>query len=483
MIDDNELALEHMSHMFKNFGIKSQCFNSAASFKEQVNFLKAESLDWLFIDLIMPGEDGVQLYEYLQQTHPELAKKAVLMSFYDWNRLQDLAEEHNIPNFLSKPILPEQLVSLVGGKGPKQRLQGEYTRIPDLSDKKILLVEDNPLNQQVASELLSLTGVKLIIAENGEQAVYQVEHGSANIDLILMDLQMPIMGGIEATQILRKNPRYQSIPIVAMTAHVFHEEIERCKEVGMAGHVAKPIIPETLYQKLAEIFAIDKFVDMSAKSLSDATTQVNEVDAQVSLESLQALPDTDVLLAIERLAGNKTLFRKLLCEYCETYNNAPEVIENLLETEPDIEERRRYVHTFKGLSATIGFAGLSNQLALIEDEVLKDQPLDASMLLHLKNVHREIWKKLIILCEHSAPAETREELTDEAWQQILEQLIGLLKEFDGRTVEVWNDYQAQIAKRLPRQQFDKVVKALDDFDFMEAEKILSEYQAAAEVEQ
>ncbi|WP_130538388.1 response regulator [Thiomicrorhabdus indica] len=487
VIDDNDLAVSQISGVLSEFGIVSQTFRSAQLFKYQIHSLNPQEIDWVFIDLVMPDEDGIELYEYLSKEYPKLAQKVVLMSFYDWSRLQQLAGQYRIDRFLSKPILPQHIVALLGGEGIDRLASNPSLKIPNLQGRTLLIVEDNYLNQQVAMELLKPTNAKLIVAENGEQAIYQIEQAETSIDLVLMDLQMPIMGGVEATRVLREEKGYRAekLPIIAMTAHAFTEEIERCQQAGMNGHISKPILPENLYQKLSELFAVSSFIEVDEMCRQNRTeTKPKTIFPKASgpvndwKTVLGEISGAHIDLAIERLAGNEELFKKLVCEFFETYQNAVDEMLPLIGSTDENEKAMRYVHTFKGLSGTMGFYELETELLEIEKALERGSTPTDFVFKRFVNLHQQIWQTLQVACQQAGDVNVQEVTTEildsTEWPEIYQQLMTLLTEFDGKTMDVWKDNKPLFTKYLSRITFNKIQRALDEFDFMEAQSLLEE---------
>ncbi len=219
--------------------------------------------------------------------------------------------------------------SINAQKLPVQRLKG-----------KVLLVEDNKINQQVARELLESFGLLVVIADNGQEAVVQVQQ--TNFDLILMDIQMPVMDGIKATQILRKDEHFKLIPIIAMTAHAMDGDKEACLKAGMNDYLSKPIDPDDLLELLSNW--LDSYEVSGAESGSALQQDINLPEE---------IPGIDLSWGLKRVGGNKKLFIRLLNDFYNTHNNVCEKTRQYL-TNNNIEAARREVHTIQGVAGNIG---------------------------------------------------------------------------------------------------------------------------------
>ena len=189
----------------------------------------------------------------------------IIITAYDWGAIEQSARAAGANAFLSKPIFASTLYNaLLAVTGIEKAVlcpnPGGSLRRPQLAGRHVLLVEDNEINREIAMELLKMVEITVDYAGDGQEAVDKFLAFGDNYDLILMDVQMPVMDGYRATQAIRSSghPRAGSIPIIAMTADAFHEDVVRATEAGMDGHLAKPIDPERLYQTLAERLAEDK---------------------------------------------------------------------------------------------------------------------------------------------------------------------------------------------------------------------------------
>ena len=198
-----------------------------------------------------------------------------ILTAYDWSDIEEEAREAGVTAFCAKPLFQSELRNILTQpylteKTPSAEKEKE-ARI-DFGARKILLAEDNDLNREIASVLLEEAGFRLDLAEDGKEAVEKLENAPAGeYDLILMDIQMPVMDGYEATRAIRKlqDPIKRNIPILAMTANAFDEDRQNAKEAGMNGHIAKPLDIPKLMHTLQEVFGEQNGCE-NAKSAKDA---------------------------------------------------------------------------------------------------------------------------------------------------------------------------------------------------------------------
>ena len=232
-----------------------------------------------------------------------------------------------------------------------------------LAGRRILLVEDNETNLQVAYELLEQAGLKVVAAVNGLEAVQLAAR--ERFDGILMDLQMPVMDGLTAAREIRKGPTPPDLPILAMTANVMIADREECLAAGMNDHIAKPIKPEILYKTLVHQLRPD--IDVNAYC-SDGKTP-----APVSLENsgdLPSLDGVDVEAGLISVNSDWKLYRKLLYNFHDRHQNITEEIQNELE-HGNLDVARRLAHTIKGVAGTVGANKLSEISARLESAIKK----------------------------------------------------------------------------------------------------------------
>ncbi len=262
--------------------------------------------------------------------------------------------------------------------------------IPDFSGKRILLAEDNSINQQVALGMLAETNVSVVVANNGREAIDLLTSAQHPFDLVLMDLQMPVMGGIEAVERIRVMEKFTTLPIVAMTAHTFEEEKRHCLEVGMNDHLPKPLLPHQLYQTLLRWLPVSEASEGSEKQA--ITSDVSEViepkpevvqvvdPKQARLELLRAIPHMNLEAALATVQGMDEALVKLLLSTRAEYHDLIPRVRKLIEQgqEDHYADAIALTHTVKSI---FGYFGL------------------------------QVYAKVFIDCEQA--------LKDEAWQDIL----------------------------------------------------------------
>ena len=237
-----------------------------------------------------------------------------------------------------------------GGAAMPAAAAGHDAPMP-LQDARILLTEDNEINQQIAVELLESVGATVRVASNGREAVDALL-GVAfppPYDVVLMDLQMPEMDGYQATARIRGDARFAELPIIAMTAHATIEERNRCLAAGMNDHISKPIHPTLLFETVARYYR-------AARPAPVAHSVPVPQDARPSLATTNALPAVEGLNTVDgllRVAGNAALYRRMLAQFADTEHDAVERIRERIAA-GDPLTAQRIAHTVKGVAGTLG---------------------------------------------------------------------------------------------------------------------------------
>jgi CheY-like chemotaxis protein len=215
----------------------------------------------IILDWKMPGMDGVATARAIRREVGENVP-IIILSAYDWSEIETEARKAGVNAFVSKPMFKSRMVHLFHELLDQAKTHKVQSQVPlekfekmNLSGKRVLLVEDNELNMEIAKEILEMTGICVECAQNGAQAVKQISQvEDGYYDLVLMDIQMPVMNGCEATRAIRAmNRTYtQTLPIVAMTANAFAEDIHETRKAGMNAHISKPIDLNILLEVLKQ---------------------------------------------------------------------------------------------------------------------------------------------------------------------------------------------------------------------------------------
>ncbi|MDL2279731.1 response regulator [Desulfovibrio sp. OttesenSCG-928-G11] len=253
VVDDDKETLRYFSEIAEALGISC---DMAANAEEALTLMdRGLRHDIYFIDWKMPGMDGIELTHKIRERRTDNAV-VTMISSVEWSMIADEAKEAGVDHFLSKPLFSSDIVDCIneslGHDKARVAPSGPEAMADIFKDRRILLAEDVDINREIVTSLLEPSGMSIDCAENGAEALRLFSENPDAYDMILMDVQMPGMDGLEATRRIRalETPRAGSVPIIAMTANVFREDIEKCLAAGMDDHVGKPLDMDLVLDKM-----------------------------------------------------------------------------------------------------------------------------------------------------------------------------------------------------------------------------------------
>jgi len=374
VVDDNASAREILGNMFTQFAMRTECVSSGDdALRELVVADSQDPYGLVLMDWQMPGMDGLETSRVIRRDiglrNPP---KIIIVTAFGGEEIRLQAEEMGIEGFLQKPVTPstllDTLMSLfsVAGVEKVSAIAGHREHAGSLSSGlRVLLVEDNEVNQQIAMELLESESVTVDIASNGVQAVRALIEGDQPqpYDVVFMDLQMPEMDGFTATRLIRAQPHLQNLPIIAMTAHVMADEIQRCLEAGMNDHVGKPIDVEAFFATLA------RWTPSRAVEASRLPSKTAGAGDETILPELAGI---DVAAGLQRTAGNKQLYRDLLIQFAIKHESTGNKLTEALES-GDRSHAERLAHSLKGVAGNLGIDQIFILAGTLESAVLESR--------------------------------------------------------------------------------------------------------------
>ena len=252
-----------------------------------------------------------------------------------------------------------------------------------LRGARVLVAEDNPINQHIILQFLEKAELAVTLVENGLMAVEKAR--ARSFDVILMDIQMPVMDGLQAARALRQLPQLSQTPIIALTANVFQSDIQLCLEAGMNDHVGKPIQVEELFSKLAQWLALAGF---QATATAPRPPEPSEPTAAIAPASHNAQPILDTAGALDRMGHDRVLLNKLLVLFRQTEAQTPQRVQQAL-TSGDTALARRLAHTLKSSAGTIGANRLQAAARAAEQAITTATAFSEELTLELQAAHQE----------------------------------------------------------------------------------------------
>ena len=442
--------------------------DGALALLKEKNSSEAQAIDVVLLDWRMPEVEGIEVAERILQLNLAVVPKLVMVSAYGREEVMSKASTI-VDAFLIKPVNPSVLVDTVARlvklpeKTAKTTMMAGESLLVAMPKGRILLVEDNEINRQVARELLERMGLEVVMATNGAEAVKILR--KEDYDLVFMDIQMPEMDGYQATRVIRDSLRKDKLIIIAMTAHAMAGDRERCLRAGMNDHIAKPLSPEALRQMVRYWLQVGE---------TDVHHCVTIEPAGGTLPAL-ILPGIDVKAGLERLQGNQPLYEKLLADFYQYQKEDLVHLYGLLET-GKWQEASHLLHTLRGVAGNLGAIRLQ-QLAATLEKALNNQPEmpDSGAM----DSFAEAFKQVMDGLEKLPPVKDNLELAGEGSIEV-DQLYSLIDEVEDKLEEGDVDVVStlpELVRGLQNQIDQKQLKHLRDavvsFDFDEARDMLS----------
>jgi PAS domain S-box-containing protein len=497
VVDDNASAREVMVAMVQSLGWQ---VDAAESGEQAIALAHARvesglaAYHAMFIDWQMPGMDGWETIARLKTIGATQAPPIVMMVTALGRELlcQRSAEEQaRLHGFLVKPVTASMLMDAVAEAmasrtAPTSSAPELVARPLPLKGLRLLVVEDNMINQQVAQEILSSIGAHIEIADNGQigvDAVHQALQNGNPFDAVLMDIQMPVMDGYEATRVLRKNLKQTDLPIIAMTANAMASDREACLAVGMNDHVGKPFNVTQLTELILSLVKAARTGSRPTQPTPLAPTDFTAKRAETI--TLPPSDTVDVAGALDRLGGDQNLYVRILQSYLNDIHQAPSQFEDDL-LNNKLAEAVRSVHTLKGLSATVGasyLAAVARQIELVLKPALQsatpelDKPALTKLLRQSVNITEKTMQVVAQRCTTGSPVnEDGESHTLSANSLDVPKLMALrvlLMASDMQALEVFHSLESQL-KHSHANELQSMHAAINAFDFEKAAKICTQ---------
>ncbi len=382
VVHHSENGLQILQSYLESFGLDVAIAGDSLQALNLVRRANEESKPFglVIIDCKMPEMDGMDLARKLREiAFLSFRPKVLLITSKDRDEMTLQMDSQVVDGILAKPFQQSKLleaVTKVSGRGVlstgKFKIISEQVNpelISQIRGARLLLVEDNEINRQVAQELLEGFGLDVTTAENGEEAIALLKE--AQFDGVLMDMQMPVMDGVTATREIRKEPQFSKLPIIALTANVMVSEQNEFLDAGITDHIGKPIDPDRLAATLAKWVRPRR----NAQSIPVGKTVQNSAS-----EPLPDLPGINVAETVRRMGGSTVLYWSLLDKFRVKQRNFASDIRQALASD-DRDTAERLAHTLRGIAGTLGAETLQDLAGLLESSINKGQTGEVDPLL------------------------------------------------------------------------------------------------------
>jgi len=493
LVDDNDSSNAYLENILKSFSLR---VTVVATVDEAIGEIeRASSLDpfrLIFLEWNLSAVNGSLISSFWagKRKHSVMPKIIVMTANPDEEVMKKIKDSGN-EKFLIKPIAPSSLFNAITQRFPGVALKRSSLvqecnsqgakRIIEIAGAKILVADDNELNQEVASELLESIDLQVTLVNNGREAVEKVQ--SISFDAVFMDIQMPIMNGYEATRVIRKNAQNSELPIIAMTANAMQGEREKCLEAGMEDHLAKPVNPPDLFNMLIKY--VKKPLEVNQEAESASVQVIDEKDS----ERIPTLANIDTKAGLARVAGNTALYKKLLRKFRAGYGDAIKAIRESLEDNQK-EAAIRQAHTLKGLAGNIGANILYDAAAALEQALIHknaddlDEPLN-----NCKRILTEVIDALACMeVDHGATvglvdsdASAGDTVSAAQMEETLKELAVLLDDDDADAADLIEMKRDQLITFIDEAHLKQLEDRLGKYEFAEALESLNEIASALNI--
>ena len=478
VVDDIELSRRVIVDALSSLGVDAEVANDGLQAVNLVRRQKEQGspFDLVIMDWRMPVMNGIEASRIIKQELGEELPNIIMASAYDRDEAKNQAGDLDLAGFIEKPInqsvLLDHLMNIANGHQVTEALEDTFS-IPNLSGYRILLTEDNAINRQVAVGFLSDTGAEIEVAENGRIALDKLEE--KQFDLVLMDIQMPVLDGLTATKLIRQDIS-ESLPVLAMTAHAMEGDAEKSKAFGMNAHITKPIDPEFLYSTLSQ------FLEPASREVTRANKEAAQ-DPQFTascevITELSSIPGLNVRIAIEKLKGKEKLYKGLVHDFMAANETIDKQINDFLDNSKQ-EELFRFVHSLKSSAAYVGAEKLSNLAQQVEQKIIENKEY-LSSLNQLVTDTKWLIEQITSTIQAKERSTQTEMLNFEDVKSLLMQLQPLVAEFNAESEELSEQLYLASRGHDIESRCHNIYKAVSDFEFEAAQVQIIELIALIE---
>ncbi|MEH6591808.1 MAG: response regulator [Halioglobus sp.] len=471
VVDDNETSRDILFQYLSSFGFSVEVECSGEAVLERMA-RGAMDNELIVSDWKMPGMSGLELATAIRSQQPlEEQPRIILLSACNRVEIMEQAGAEHIDRYLVKPVSPSHLfdaimecfgVNIDSSKNRVAKLGQDATSLAPIRGARVLLVEDNEINQQVACELLEQAGLRVDIANNGREAIDKI--AEADYDVVLMDIQMPVMDGYQATKYLRDDSRHSGLPILAMTANATTVDHEKSLAAGMNAHINKPINPPDLFAALLEWIEPGDRIAPPEATADTRSAQQNSV-------ALSMLRGFDTAAGIARVGGKEDSYRRLLGKFAVNQAGSADQLKAAVH-EGDQELAVRTAHSLKGAAGALGIATLQGVAGELE-AVLKEGFGDVNDSLYgkLSECLDDSIDQINRVTDTPAVADGNPAQVRELDAAVLDQLAALqaqLEDFDSEAEDTLQSLVKTLVGTGVEELFKPIVRAVSAYDMESA---------------
>ena len=478
VVDDNYISRTVLATMLESMSFRvTQADGAMAGLAELEAVEKDDPFKLVLMDWQMPGMDGLHASRKIRETMKMNVPRVIMVSAYAREELMQNTAAMGLDGYLVKPVSPSLLFNTImaalgvktGSRKGMHQKDITFQGIQAIRGTRLLVAEDNEINQQVAKGILENSGFIVDIAGNGRLAVEAVQKKA--YDAVLMDIHMPEMDGYAASRAIRENDAFKDLPIIAATANAMAGDREKALAAGMNDHVAKPINVRELLNVL------HKWVKKTPKGLSteqERTADRENMPENKAYDQFKDLEGIDARQGLERLAGDAGLYMALLKKFAVNQAQTDIKLEQAL-GENDLETARRLAHTIKGVAGNISAQPLFETASDL-DAALKSADIQtAKSILPVFSGHLQQVIQAVSQLEKNKDPETgsRDNPADtQSIQPLLHELAALLNEDDTAASDLVRQLTNSVGEG--REMLDQMSRQISGYEFDQAKQTLEE---------
>lgn len=502
VVDDNHTAREVLQDMVRSFGVAAHSAADGTSALAELEQAAREGRPYNLVlaDWQMPGMDGVDLLTHAQRLVAGPMMSAIMVTAHDREVLQSQVQSAKVPVrvVLTKPVTPSSLFEAIGAAldpaAWSQSLSGRAyaaeteVKVPvQLMGRRVLLVEDNALNQELAQELLGEAGMEVMLANHGQEAL-DILAVDDRFDAILMDCQMPVMDGYEAARRIRQQAKFAAVPILAMTANAMSGDREKVLAAGMNDHIPKPLDVQHMFNTIAHWIQTLSAVNDGAEPVVEQRASASvPVKTPVTEAGQVELAGIDTFAGLRAANQNQQLYHRLLLRFAESGARFARDFDAARQSDDPVATMR-CAHTLKGTAATVGALAVQRAAAALEARLkapTADTAPDVERLLAATLVELTVvldgLAPMVAATQVESASQQSGPAADDAEPAALSaevrahlaRLKGLMKQGDLEAVTYWRQ-QSDVFQRVLPHAYRQMQAALDEYDFDLALSVLTQ---------